>query len=79
MNHNDGIFPSIINFLVLSKISSGSTFTYATPLSIAAMATALATFAGISAVKAPGNILIGDSSDSLILLAIAYAAAIFVI
>lgn len=69
--HNDGIFPSIINFLAASKIFSGSTLTLATPVYMAAMATALATLAGISAVSAPGNILIGLNSDSLILLAIA--------
>jgi hypothetical protein len=71
MYHNVGISPSIISFLVKSYISSGSTYTTAAPLSIAAIATALATFAGISAVNAPGNILVGDKSDSFILLAIA--------
>lgn len=68
--------PSIINFLAASKTLSGSTFTLATPVCMAAMATALATLAGISAVNALGNILIGLNSDSFILLAIAYAAAI---
>ncbi len=70
------MLPSIINFLEASKILSGSTFTLATPVCMAAIATALATLAGISAVSALGKILIGLKSDSLILLAIAYAAAI---
>jgi hypothetical protein len=38
---------------------------------MAAMATALATFAGISAVNALGSILVGDNSLSLMLFAIA--------
>lgn len=70
--------PSIINFLDSSKTFSGSTLTLATPVFIAAIATALATLAGISAVKAPGKIFVVLSSDSLILLAIAYAAAIYI-